>query len=220
MHDRERRIQALRDIDFLHGRLIHVGIFLDGFHEIGDARRAVVEFVRDAIHFEQRRKPRQLGPKRLASSFFKRLQIGIAEIRFGQERPELPRVLHPALFEPRLNRFLAIHAREFILILRRLERNANLLFFFSEHRAIGRSDRRSSNRLAQPRQTFAQNAGRSPRRRRRIVQLVSKPRRKLPQRRKLLALLIEFRVRSNTIGQHPDQTLRQLGQALKQFAKL
>src|SRR6185437_8794013 len=37
IHDGESSFEAALDINFLHGTLGHVGIFLDGFDEIGDA---------------------------------------------------------------------------------------------------------------------------------------------------------------------------------------
>ena len=94
MHDRERCFEALGDVDFLHGRLIHVGIFLDGFDEIGDAGGAVVEFVGDAIHFEQGGEASELRTRAtFAGSWRERLEMGVGEIGFRRERAELPGIL-------------------------------------------------------------------------------------------------------------------------------
>src|SRR5579883_924327 len=45
IHDRERIFQALDYVDILDRRLVHVGVFLDGADEIGNARCAAFDFV-------------------------------------------------------------------------------------------------------------------------------------------------------------------------------
>src|SRR5258708_29252631 len=49
MHDRESVFDTVLDVHLLHGALIHIGIFFDGTDKIGDARRAVFNFLGDAI---------------------------------------------------------------------------------------------------------------------------------------------------------------------------
>src|SRR5256885_16090216 len=61
MHDRECVFDTVLDVHFLHGTLIHVGVFLDGADQIGDARRAVLKFLGDAIHFQESCKTSEFG---------------------------------------------------------------------------------------------------------------------------------------------------------------
>src|SRR4029077_2937654 len=45
MQDSEGSFQALRDIDVLHWRLVHVGVFLDRTHQVRDSRGTALDFV-------------------------------------------------------------------------------------------------------------------------------------------------------------------------------
>jgi hypothetical protein len=85
IHDGERGFEAALDIDFLSGALIHVGIFLDGFDEIGNAGGAVLELVSNAFHLEERGEAGEFRANRCASGGGKgcEVRVGEASIREG-----------------------------------------------------------------------------------------------------------------------------------------
>ena len=57
-HKDMRLLQVGGDVHFLHRALIHVGIFLNGFDQVRNAGSAVLEFVGDPVHLQQRAKSR------------------------------------------------------------------------------------------------------------------------------------------------------------------
>jgi len=121
IHDGKRGLEAALDIDFLHGTLIHVGIFLDGFNQIGDARGAVLELLGDAFHFEEGGEASELRAKRLAGGRSEGGKLGIGKALFRERWRKLPGVGDIALFEPGLNDFFAFDTGKFILELRGLK---------------------------------------------------------------------------------------------------
>ena len=50
----QRIFQALRNVDFLDGHLVHVGIILDGANQIEDARRGVDHGLGDPLRAQRR----------------------------------------------------------------------------------------------------------------------------------------------------------------------
>ena len=58
---RQRVLEPLVHIKLLHGRLVHVGIGFDGFHQLGNPCRAPVDFVQQRIQREAGFQPTERG---------------------------------------------------------------------------------------------------------------------------------------------------------------
>src|SRR6266436_4209776 len=115
MHDRERVFDTVLDVHLLHGALIHIGIFFDGADKIGDARRAVLKFLGDAIHFQERCKASEFGADGRASSLGETREMGVGEIGIGEVRSKLPSLGDVVRFEPGLDGLFALDACKFVL---------------------------------------------------------------------------------------------------------
>ncbi len=148
MHDGQRGFQALGDVHLLQLGLVHVGILFDGLNEVGDARGAVLEFVSDALHFEERSETRQLRAERRARYCREGFQLSVGEVCFHEQGRQLPGIGNVVAFQPALNRFFPLDAREFVLELRRLQRRANFLLALRQHRAILGADSGRAAHLA------------------------------------------------------------------------
>src|SRR5216683_4231814 len=220
MHDGQRGFQALGDVYLLQLGLVHVGIFFDGFDEVGDARGAVLEFVSNALHFEQRGEARQLRAQRRARYGCEAFQLSVGEVCFHEQRRQLPGVGNVPAFQPALNRFFALDAREFVLERSGLQRRANFLLALRQHRAILGADSGRAPHLAQTLEAIAQRARGTPRRRGRIVQLVRQTCGQFAEGREFFALLAGQCVASYAVGQHADQALRQKRHAMEHLREV
>src|SRR5208282_2577414 len=173
IHDRKGGFEAALDVHFLHGALIHVGIFLDGFNEVGDACGAMFELFGDALHFEESGEASELGADGRARDRGKGSQMSVGEARIREGWRELPGILDVVRFEPRLNGFFALDASELVLELSGLQRRANFLFTFSQKTAVFRPDIRVASGFAQTGQAIAQSGGGTASGGGRIIEFVS-----------------------------------------------
>src|SRR5277367_4397400 len=220
IHDGESGFEAALDIDFLHGALIHVGVFLDSFNEIGNSRRAVFELISDAFHFEESGEAGEFRTDRCPSRCSEGCEVRIGQSGIRERGRELPGVLYIVCFEPCLNGFLALDAGKFVLELCGFQRGANFLFAFRQEAAVFGTNVRIASCLAQTNQAIAQSGSRTTRGSGRIVQFVSEAGGEFTERGELLVLLLSAGDVANAVREQTDETDRKLRHSPVKFREL
>src|SRR5580704_15559627 len=220
IHDGKSRFEAALDVDLLHGALIHVGVFLDGFDEVGDAGRAVLELFGNAFHFEERGEAREFGAKRCARGGSKACEVGVGEACVGQGWRQLPGVSDLVRFEPGLDGLFALDAGELILELCGLQCGSDFLFAFGQKAAIFGADLCGAGGLAETGQAIAQGCSGTASGCGRIIELVSKTSGKFAQGGELLVLLFSAGDAANAVGEQTDEAADEFRQSFKEFWEL
>src|SRR5882724_925206 len=112
LHDGDGGFEAANDVHFLHGGLIHVGIFLDGFYECGDAAGGVGDLAGDALHFEHGGEAGEGCGHGDAGGEEVAFEMIAGEVAVDEKRAELPGFRNFVTFQPGGDGFFAVAAFE------------------------------------------------------------------------------------------------------------
>ena len=220
IHDGEGGLEAVLEIDFLEGALIHKGIFLNGFDEIRYARRAVLELIGNAVQFKESSEAGQFRAERCTSCGGKAFQVSIGEIGVNQEGCDLPSLRHVARFEPRLDRFFTLDAGELVLELNWFQIGSDFLFASGQLSTVIRTDRRTASGRAEAGEAIAQSGSGPASSGGGIVELMCKAGGEFAECGKLLVLLFCAGHIANAVREQTDETAYEFRQSLEEFGEL
>ena len=95
--------------DVLQRRLVHERVFLDRQHQLGNPRRAALDFIQQRRHFQRCRNPHQRGPGGIGIERRKqRFQNRWLDILARQVGGQLPQIVLPVTVQPLFNLFFQI----------------------------------------------------------------------------------------------------------------
>ena len=222
IQNRERAFQAFHDVHVLHGRLVHVRVFLDRQDQIGNARRAAFDFVQQAHDLDRRADSNQRRAGRAGierpEQFFQRLRLNISARKTCRKLPQI--VLSMAAQQGIQLFFQFAHrqrvGRRFILLGERGFQFLDLRFL----RGSKLAPSQIVARVADAFQNIAQLAGGAFGGGSGIVEFVSEPRGKFSERSEAVSLLFPARGLADPVGHHAHEALGQLGHFLHEVVIL
>ena len=221
VQDRERAFQAFHDVHVLHGRLVHVRVFLDGEDQVGNARRAAFDFVKQTVDLGDRRDSDERRAGRagieLRKERFEHIRLDVAVRQAGRK---LPQIVLPVAAQQRIQLLLEVGhgqgVRRGILVLD--DAGLQLLDFrFLRRGEVAPAE--FVGGVANFLQDVAQLAGGALGGGGGIVEFVSEAGGKFSERGQAVALLFPARRLANAVGHHADEALGQLGHFLHEFVK-
>ncbi len=217
LHDRQSGFNAAHDVHLLHRRLVHVGIFLDGFYEGGDAPGAVRNLADDALHFEKCGETHEGGGHGGTRGGEVSLELIPGEIGVHKQRAELPGFGNIVRLQPRGDGFFAVAAFQLVLKCGRLQLGAEFCFDLGDCGAVRLREIWQGIQLAEAREAFEKSVRGAPGCGGRIVEFVSETGGEFAKSGKFVALLLAAGDFADAVGEKSDEALAQRGHALKHF---
>ena len=93
VQDSERGFQAFHDIDILHRRLVHVGIFLDRADQVRNSRCAAFDFIQQVRYLDRGGNPHQSGSGSAGiedrEQRFQRFRLDVLPCQIGRQLPQV-----------------------------------------------------------------------------------------------------------------------------------
>ncbi len=217
LHDRDGGFEAANDVHFLHGGLIHVGVFLDGFYERGDAAGAVSDLADDALHFEHGGEAGESGGHGGAGGEEVAFEMIGGEVGVDEKRAELPGFGNLVTFQPGGDGFFAVAAFELVLEGGRLEFSAEFGFDFGDCGTVSFGEIRESVEPAEAGETFEESVGGASSGGGRIVEFMGEAGGKLSKSGEFVELLFIAGNFADSVGKKSDEALAEHGHALEHF---